>query len=158
VPLHRQLEVGRTTNNNNNIMAGIFTYRNFSLRDTPALDGKVAVITVSGVLISSFLRTSSIQDMLNLSQNLCLLMSQTYYHYYLLTCWYIEVCTTVLMYLCIYTGRSSGYRKRQGGPIHSDVSMSPPRMGVVRHSVKLSKSCLFHALMDVLLATELGVL
>lgn len=27
-------------------MTGIFTYRNFSLRDTPALDGQVAVVTV----------------------------------------------------------------------------------------------------------------
>lgn len=27
-------------------MTGIFTYREFSLRDTPPLDGKVALVTV----------------------------------------------------------------------------------------------------------------
>jgi hypothetical protein len=31
-------------------MTGIFTYKSFSLRDTPALDGKVAVVTVSSTI------------------------------------------------------------------------------------------------------------
>jgi hypothetical protein len=40
-------------------MTGLFTYRNFSLRDTPALDGKVAVVTVSSFPVFPFYAKSS---------------------------------------------------------------------------------------------------